>query len=461
MSVVSDYLRTLRGRRIAVIGMGVSNTPLIRMLLRAGLKVTVCDRSTRERLGDQAKEMESLGAKLQLGEDYLSGLDRFDILFRTPGVSPLSPELIRAMQAGCLVTSEMELFFQLCPCRIIGITGSDGKTTTTTLISEFLREAGFNVYLGGNIGRPLLPYVDQMDSTDYAVVELSSFQLMSMGMSPHVAVFTNLSPNHLDYHHSMEEYTAAKKNIFLHQDPEDRAVFNYDNEVTRGLAREAHSRVMLFSRKERLEEGVYLRDETIWLTNDMGSREVLPLSMIRIPGSHNVENYMAAIAAVDGIVPDRCVRAVAQRFTGVEHRIELVREVDGVKYYNDSIGTSPARTMACLDSFSQKLIIIAGGYDKHVPFTQLGVEMVKKVKVLVLNGATAGAIRAAVESAPGYGESGLVILERENLKDAVLAAKEAAEPGDIVVLSPACAAFDQFRNFAERGRYFKELVSSL
>ncbi len=469
MSITSEYLRTLRGKSIAVIGMGVSNTPLIRMLLRAGLKVTVCDRATREQMPKQAAELESLGARLRLGEDYLSGLDRFEIIFRTPGVSYQNPSLIAAMQKGCLVTSEMELFFQLCPCRIIGITGSDGKTTTTTLISEFLKEAGISVYLGGNIGRPLLPYVNSMSAEDVAVVELSSFQLMSMGMSPQVAVFTNLSPNHLDYHQSMEEYTRAKMNIFLHQNEEDRVVFNYDNEVTRALAAEAHSRVMLFSRRERLDllaadgegQGVYLRDGAIWLSNAMGRREVLRLEDIHIPGGHNIENYMAAIAAVDGLVPDRCVRRVARRFTGVEHRIELVREVNGVRYYNDSIGTSPARTMACLDSFQQKLILIAGGYDKHVPFTQLGVEMVKKVKVLVLNGATAGAIRAAVEQAPGYQESGMRIIQTEGLAQAVDAAREAAEPGDVVVLSPACAAFDQFRNFAERGRFFKERINAL
>lgn len=469
MSITSEYLRTLRGKSIAVIGMGVSNTPLIRMLLRAGLKVTVCDRTTRERMPEQAAELESLGARLRLGDDYLEGLERCEIIFRTPGLSPLNPSLIQAMQKGCIVTSEMELFFRLCPCRIIGITGSDGKTTTTTLISEFLKEAGISVYLGGNIGRPLLPYVNSMAKEDVAVVELSSFQLMSMGMSPNVAVFTNLSPNHLDYHHSMEEYTRAKMNIFLHQSEEDRVVFNYDNEITRGLAGEAHSRVMFFSRLERLDrkqedgegEGVYLRDGAIWLSNAMGRREVLRLEDIHIPGNHNIENYMAAIAAVDGLVPDRCVRRVARRFTGVEHRIELVRELNGVKYYNDSIGTSPARTMACLDSFRQKLIIIAGGYDKHVPFTQLGVEMVKKVKVLVLNGATAGAIRAAVEQAPGFAESGMRIIETEGLSAAIDAARDAAEPGDVVVLSPACAAFDQFRNFAERGRFFKERISSL
>ncbi len=461
MSTTSEYLESLQGRSIAVIGMGVSNTPLIRMLLRAELKVTVCDKSPRERVEEQAAELESLGAKLRLGPDYLAKIHKADVIFRTPGLSPNAPELQKAVAGGSILTSEMELFFRLCPCPIIGVTGSDGKTTTTTLISEFLKEAGKNVYLGGNIGRPLLPDVDGMTPDDVAVVELSSFQLMSMDHSPNVAVFTNLSPNHLDYHHTMEEYTSAKLNIFCHQKPEDRAIFNYDNDITRSLAKMAVGQAMLFSRKQKLEEGVYLRDNAIWLTNSMGSREVLPMADIRIPGVHNIENYMAAIAAVDGIVPDKCVRAVARRFTGVEHRIELVRELNGVRYYNDSIGTSPTRTMACLDSFDQKLIIIAGGYDKGVPFTQLGIAMVEKVKVLILTGDTAPAIKKAVEEAEGYAESGLRLIETDDLASAVSAARDAAQAGDVVVLSPACAAFDRFKNFMERGKVFKRLVNEL
>ena len=457
MSTMSEYLESLRGKSVAVIGMGVSNTPLIRALLRADLKVTVCDKSPRERVEEQAAELESLGAKLRLGPDYLAKIHRFDVIFRTPGLSPNTPELQKAMEGGSVLTSEMELFFRLCPCKIIGVTGSDGKTTTTTLISEFLKEAGLNVYLGGNIGKPLLPDVDGMTAEDVAVVELSSFQLMTMDRSPNVAVFTNLSPNHL----TMQEYTSAKLNIFCHQRPEDRAVFNYDNDITRSLAKAAVGRVMRFSRKQKLEEGVYLRDGAIWLTNDIGSREVLPLADIQIPGVHNIENYMAAIAAVDGIVPDRCVRAVAQRFTGVEHRIELVRELDGVRYYNDSIGTSPTRTMACLDSFEQKLILIAGGYDKGVPFTQLGMAVTEKVKVLILTGDTAPAIKKAVEEAEGYAGSGLRLIETEDLAAAVAAARDAAERGDVVVLSPACAAFDRFKNFMERGKVFKQLVNEL
>ncbi len=457
MADIQEYFDTLREKRIAVLGAGVSNTPLIRMLLRAGLNVTVRDKAARDRLGGVAEELESLGARLVLGPDYLEDLTE-DIIFRTPGISPNNPHLRQAVKNGSELTSEMELFFRTCPCRLIGVTGSDGKTTTTTLITEFLRAAGYNVYVGGNIGKPLLPDVAGMEPDDFAVLELSSFQLMTMDQSPNIAVFTNLSPNHLDYHGSMGEYIAAKEHIFLHQGPEDRAVFNFDNQLTHDLSMAAKGQVVYFSRRQTLDQGIFLRDEAIWLTNDQGSREVLPLADIRLPGVHNIENYMAAIAAVDGLVPDQVVREVARKFTGVEHRIELVRELDGVRYYNDSIGTSPTRTIACLESFPQKIILIAGGYDKGVPFTGLGLEIVDHVKTLVLTGATSKAIRAAVEAAHGYAPGCPDILEIDDFADAVKAARAAAEPGDVVVLSPACAAFDKFKNFMERGRFFKELV---
>ena len=461
MSATKEYFDSLRGLAIAVIGMGVSNTPLIRMMLREGLKVTVCDRSPRENVEEQAAQLESLGAGLRLGADYLEKIHKFDVIFRTPGLSPNTPQLVKAVEKGAELTSEMEVFFRLCPCPIIAVTGSDGKTTTTTLIAEFLKAAGHNVFVGGNIGRPLLPDVDGITAEDFVVVELSSFQLMTMEQSPNIAVFTNLSPNHLDYHHTMEEYTKAKMNIYYHQSGENRAIFNYDNDVTRSMARQAPAKTTLFSRRQALEEGVYLRDNTIWLTNAMGSREVLPLSMIRLPGTHNVENYMAAIAAVDGLVPDKCVRAVARSFTGVEHRMELVRELDGVRWYNDSIGSSPSRTIAGLRAFDQKVILIAGGYDKQVPFDRLGDEIVSCVKHLILTGDTAEKIRCAVEQAAGYTPGCPDICMVADLGSAVAQAAQLAHTGDAVVLSPACAAFDRFKNFMERGDTFKAIVRDL
>ena len=459
-STIQDYLAGLRDKRVAVIGIGVSNTPLIKMLLRAGVEVTACDRRPREAFAGQAEELESLGARLRLGPDYLRDLD-FDVIFRTPGMRPDLPELAQAVARGAQLTSEMEVFFQVCPCRTIAVTGSDGKTTTTTIIAELLKAAGKSVYVGGNIGRPLLPDVDGMEPGDIAVLELSSFQLMTMEQSPDIAVITNLAPNHLDVHKSMEEYIAAKKNIFTHQGPEGLLVLNADNAVTRAFAAEAMGQVTLFSRREELERGVFVKDGAIWVRNAMHERRALPLEEILLPGVHNVENYMAAIAALDGLVPDRVVQDFAAKFAGVEHRIELVRTLNGVRYYNDSIASSPSRTTAGLRSFREKVILIAGGYDKHIPFDALGPEILEHVKALFLTGDTAEKIRAAVEAAPGYDPEQLPIVQIGDFEGAVRAACQAARPGDVVILSPACASFDRFKNFMERGAAFKKIIYEL
>lgn len=460
-STIQEYLESLRGKRVAVIGIGVSNTPLIKLLLRANICVIACDKSSRESFGGVIEALESLGAEVYLGEDYLDHLEGCDVIFRTPGLRPDVPQLEAARKRGSLVTSEMEVFFQVCPCEIIAVTGSDGKTTTTTIIAELLKKAGLSVYIGGNIGKPLLAEVANMEPDDMVVLELSSFQLMTMNLSPDIAVVTNLAPNHLDVHRSMEEYVHAKKNIFLHQESEDLAVFNYDNDITRGFAQETRSRVTMFSRKTVLDKGVYVKDGAIWCSDEDGSRSVLPLGDILLPGEHNVENYMAAIAAVDGLVSDETMRVFARSFGGVEHRIELVRTFNGVRYYNDSIASSPSRTIAGLRSFHEKVILIAGGYDKHIPFDELGSEIVEHVKVLVLTGDTAPKIRAAVENAPGYAEDCPPIAEYDDFHRAVMVAAGAARPGDVVILSPACASFDKFKNFAERGNRFKEIVRDM
>ena len=351
-STIQEYLASLRGKRVAVLGIGVSNTPLIKMLLRADVEVTACDKRQREDFGGQAEELESLGAELRLGPDYLDGLDH-DVIFRTPGLRPDVPQLLAARERGSTITSEMEVFFQVCPCKTIAVTGSDGKTTTTTIIAELLKAAGQSVYVGGNIGKPLLPDVDGMVPDDVAVLELSSFQLMTMEQSPDIAVVTNLAPNHLDVHKSMEEYIAAKENIFTHQGADGLLVLNQDNEITRGFAASARGRVTRFSRREELEQGVFVRDGAIWVRNAMHERPVLYLENILLPGEHNIENYMAAIGALDGLVPDQVARDFAAKFAGVEHRIELVRTRNGVRYYNDSIASSPSRTIAGLRSFHQ------------------------------------------------------------------------------------------------------------
>ena len=453
---VSEYLNSLKNKRVAVIGIGVSNTPLIHMLIRAGIDVTACDKNTREGLGEIADEFESLGVHLQLGEQYLDGLNH-DVIFRTPGLHPDVPALVQARKNGAEITSEMEVFFKVCPCKIIAVTGSDGKTTTTTIISELLKAAGYHVYVGGNIGKPLLPDAAGMEEGDIAVLELSSFQLMTMSQSPDIAVVTNVSPNHLDVHKSMSEYIAAKENLFRFQNERNLAVLNWDNEITRAFAKTACANTVFFSRMDELSQGVYVKDEAIW-AND---REVLKLKDILLPGTHNIENYMAAIAAVEGLVSDEVVQTVAKTFGGVEHRIELVRTLRGVRYYNDSIASSPTRTIAGLKSFDQKLILIAGGYDKNIPFDELGPEIIEHVKVLILTGNTAPKIRTAVESAEGYNGENPQIFEYGDFERAILAAHEAAEEGDVVILSPACASFDKFKNFMLRGEAFKKIVNEL
>ena len=457
---LQEYLNSIRHKTVAVVGIGVSNTPLIRLLLQEGVAVTACDKRTREQLGELAGELESLGARLQLGTEYLEGLDQ-DIIFRTPGLRPDVPQLTRAVAGGSVLTSEMEVFFRVCPCPIIAVTGSDGKTTTTTIIAELLKKAGHTVHVGGNIGHPLLCEAGQMRPTDYAVLELSSFQLMTMQCSPHIAVVTNLAPNHLDVHRDMAEYVAAKENIFRHQQAGDRAIFNFDNDITRAQGESIPQRAVYFSRRSEPEKGVFLRGEEIVCRDGAGERTVMTAGDIKLPGVHNVENYMAAIAAVDGLVPDETIRDFAREFGGVEHRIELVRTYRGVRYYNDSIASSPSRTTAGLRSFKEKVILIAGGYDKHIPFDVLGPEICAHVKTLVLCGATADKIRKAVLDAPEYCAGAPEILEAHDLREAVALAQNAAQPGDIVTLSPACAAFDQFKNFMVRGRTYKEIVNSL
>ncbi|MGI6497701.1 MAG: UDP-N-acetylmuramoyl-L-alanine--D-glutamate ligase [Oscillospiraceae bacterium] len=459
-STIKEFLASIKGKRVAVIGIGVSNTPLIRMLLRAGISVTACDKNDRIQFGDLAEELESLGATLQMGEDYLQNLNQ-DIVFRTPGMRPDHPALLKAAAGGSVVTSEMEVFFDVCPCPIIAVTGSDGKTTTATIIAKLLEQAGITTYLGGNIGKPLLSQAGDMLPEDWVVLELSSFQLMSMKTSPDIAVATNLAPNHLDVHRSMEEYIAAKENIFLHQGRNGTLVLNYDNEITRAFAKKAKGNVVFFGRKHAPKEGVFLHGNTIFMRKGEETREILQTSRILLPGVHNIENYMAAIAAVEGLVPDQVIKTFAASFKGVEHRIELVRRRNGVAFYNDSIGTSPTRTIAGLHSFPDKVILIAGGYDKHLPFDELGKEIVAHVKVLVLNGTTAPSIRAAVEQAPGYQTGTPEIIDCRNFEAAVYAAEAAAKDGDVVLFSPACAAFDQFKNFAERGAAFKKMIYEL
>ena len=454
----SEYLDSIHEKTVAVIGIGVSNRPLIEALARAGVAVTVCDKKSREDLGEYGNRLEVMGVRLHLGPDYLKGL-RQDIIFRTPGMRPDVPELLEAATHGSEITSEMEVFFRVCPCPIIGVTGSDGKTTTTTIIAELLRRAGRTVHLGGNIGHPLLTEAGEMRGEDIAVLELSSFQLMTMQKSPHIAVTTNLAPNHLDVHKDYQEYVDAKANIFTHQSASDIAVFNADNVDTVKQAAKAVGEVRWFSRKQRVDNGVFCEDGVIYEAADGSVTPIMETKDILLPGVHNIENYMATFAAVRGLVSYETMRKIARTFGGVEHRIELIRTRNGVRWYNDSIASSPSRTIAGLNSFPEKVILIAGGKDKGISYAPLGPVVNDHVKLLLLCGKTAGVIREAVEQAENY--RGLEIRDVADYHEAVAIADEASRPGDVVILSPASTSFDRFANFMERGQVFKAIVNEL
>ena len=463
MNKTQRFFDTLKDSRVALIGTGVSHTELIELFLRKGIDVTVLDRKTKDQLDPELySRLHSLGARFILGEGYLDRLSDFDVVYRTPGMYYNNPKLSKAREDGVIITSEMESFFQLCPCKIYAVTGSDGKTTTTTIISEFLKAEGYKVWLGGNIGKALLPRIESISETDVAVVELSSFQLISMRQSPDVAVITNIAPNHLDVHSGMEEYIQAKCNILDHQTAFSRAVLNSDNEETIGLLGHVRGRVSTFSRLHPVTLGAYLDgDRVLCYSDGRRSVKIIPASRIKIPEEHNIENYLAAISAVWGDVSVDSICRVAGHFGGVEHRIEFVRELDGVRYYNDSIASNPTRVIAGLRSFNKRIIIIAGGYDKKIPFEPLAGPVNEFVKVLILMGDTATKIEKAVTDTPLYDSSKLKILHAGSMSEAVALARENAEPGDIVSLSPACASFDMYPNFEARGRDYKSIVSAL
>ncbi|MBQ7504115.1 MAG: UDP-N-acetylmuramoyl-L-alanine--D-glutamate ligase [Ruminococcus sp.] len=461
MNKIERFFNEIRGKRVCFVGIGTSNLPLIELFAEKGAVVSACDRQSYDALGDNAKRAEKAGAKLILGDDYLKNIDT-DILFRSPGTPFYKPELEALKKKGVVVTSEMEVFFDLCPCKIIAVTGSDGKTTTTTIISELLKETDKTVHLGGNIGTPLLPIIESINDDDYAVVELSSFQLISMRKSPEIAVVTNLAPNHLDIHKDMDEYVESKKNIILHQNAFSKAVLNLDNDISNSFSNDVRGKLVKFSRKEIVENGAYIDGETI-VYNDYGKiTPVMNYKDIKIAGMHNVENYLAAISAVWGIVDVETIVKVAKSFGGVEHRAEFVREFEGVQYYNDSIASSPTRTiMGTLSLYDEKIIVIAGGYDKHIPYEPLGPVICDKVKLLILLGDTAPKIEKAVKESDNYSENNPVIINVDNMEQAVQAAREHAQKGDKVSLSPASASFGLYKNFIERGNHFKSIVNGL
>ncbi len=461
-SRVERFLNSMKNKKIAFCGIGRSNLPLVSLFSKYGADITVCDRKEKSAFSDDIiTSITDCGAKIKCGEDYLDNLS-VDIIFRAPGMYYNLPVLQNFKKNGVVVTSEMEVFFDICPAKIIALTGTDGKTTTTTVITEILEKTGKRIYKGGNIGTPLLPLIEEMCEDDICVVELSSFQLISMRKSPDVAVITNVYPDHLNVHKDMDEYVDAKLNILLHQNAFSKTILNYDNEITKSMADKVRGRLIYFSHLEKLSYGAYLDDEGYLVFND-GEKitRIVHKDEIKIPGMHNVENYLTAIAAVFGDVDNKYIAEVANTFSGVEHRIEFVRELDGVRYYNDSIATSPASVTAGLTAFSRKVIIIAGGSDKQLDYSTLSGAINEYVKVLVLLGETAEKIEKAVVEDKTYNPQSIKIIHADTMEQAVEVARENAVSGDVISLSPASASFDKYKDFEERGRHFKKIVKDL
>ncbi len=451
----------LNGSRAVVVGIGISNMPLIRYLLSKGAHVTACDRKTEADLGERATELKALGVTLSTGAGYLAPLADHDLIFLTPGMPKHLPEIVAARERGAVISGEAGLVMEGCKAPIIAITGSAGKTTTTTLIGEIMKTSGRETYVGGNIGTPLIEKVEAIPEEACVVLELSSFQLQLTGQrSPHVAVITNITPNHLDIHASMEEYIEAKRNIYRYQKPFDYVLLNHDDELVRSFAQDAPGRVVFFSRHgdPGTETCAFEReDELVWR---LRGREypTLKLDEIQLLGAHNRENILAAMAAcyLSG-AGMATIRHVISNFSGVEHRLEPVRTLDGARWYNDSKATSPAESVAALSTLEAPIVLIAGGSDKGIPFDPMAPLVAEKVKALILTGPTAPKIEEAARLA-GYDR---VIHHAKEMGEAVALARQEAASGDNVLLSPGCASFDAYKNFEERGRHFKKLVADL
>ena len=459
---LKEFNEFLNNRKVAVIGIGVSNLPLLDYLYEKKAKVTVFDQRTIDEIPKETMDkITSYSFEFSLGQFYLEKLKGFELIFRSPSCLPTVPELVEAEKNGAIITTEVELVLKMTPSKVIGITGSDGKTTTTTLIYNILTHAGYKCFLGGNIGVPLFTKIEEMKPEDIVVLELSSFQLMGMEISPDISVITNITPNHLNIHKDYEEYIDAKKNIFKYQNKEGILVINYDNEITTKFKDEAKGNVIYFSSKTKLDDG-FIVDGNIIKESEAGIRKhILNVNDIKLRGVHNFENISTALAATKTLVDSDVAYEAIKDFQGVEHRLEPVREINGVKWYNDSVSSAPTRTIAGLNSFDEEIVLIAGGYDKNLDYTPIAKPIVENVKTLILLGQTSGKIYEAVKKELEKQNKNLNIYMCDSLEDTVNTAKKYAKRGQIVLFSPASASFDMFKNFADRGEQFKKLVNEL
>ena len=459
---LEEFENSLKSKEVAIIGLGVSNIPLIDYMYEKGALVTLFDNRKQEELSEEIiNKINNYSFKYIGGEDNLKELKGFDIVFRSPSCLPTRPELEAEKERGAIITSEIEMLMKLAPCKIIGVTGTEGKTTTSSIIYAIVKEAGYTCYLGGNIGNPIFTKLNTITENDIIVLEMSSFQLMQMDVSPNISLVTNIFPDHLNVHKDMNEYIDSKKEIFLHQNSDDLVVLNYDNEITRNFEKDVKGNVVFFSSKEDLNDG-YIYDKNsgnIVLCKNSVKTNIINKSDIKLRGIHNYENICAALAVTASLVDTKTQVKAIKEFIGVEHRLEFVREIGGVKYYNDSIGTSPASTIAGLNAFDENIILLAGGSDKGLDYTEIGEKIAEKVGTLILCGPTSKIIEKATKDAL-HGKQ-INIIYVKNMQEAVLKAKENAKPGDIVLLSPASASFDLYKNFAERGKTFKYYVDSI
>lgn len=452
-----------RGQKFSIIGLGREGMALARFLAQRGATVTVSDLKTREELAEKVERLSGLPIHFELASHPPRLLDA-DLIYVSPGVPQDIPLLVEARKRGIPISSETGLFFSLCPAPIIGITGSSGKTTTVTLVGQIVERAGREIWVGGNIGSPLIEFVEEIKPEAMVVTELSSFQLENLDQSPYIACILNIAPNHLDRHKTMEAYRAAKLNILRYQGKEDYAILNRDDPGTHTLLPECRGRTLLFSRLEEIERGAFIQEGRIVVRWEGQEEEVCERGDIRLLGDHNLENVLAACAISTAAgAPIEAMAEVCTTFTGVEHRLELVREVAGISYYNDSIATSPERAIAALCSFDQPIVLLAGGRGKGLSYEELARLIVEKVRYLILFGEEARAIEEAVREAQekAGGLKSPFIKGVHDLEEAVNLAAQVGQRGDVVLLSPACTSFDLYRDFAERGEHFKDLVRKL
>lgn len=461
---LEEFNNFIRFRKVAVIGLGVSNIPMLDYLHEQKAKVTVFDEKNIENISKEIMDkVTNYAFEFSLGERCFEKLKGFDVILRSPSCLPTKKELVEEEKKGALITSEVELLMKMSPCKIIGVTGSDGKTTTTSLINAILKEGKYNTFLGGNIGIPLFTKLPEIEPEDILILELSSFQLMQMDVSPDISVITNITPNHLNIHKDYTEYIEAKKNIFKNQTEKGVLILNFDNQITRECAKEAKGKVIYFSSKVKLDNGYVVDNDVVKKCEDGLRKHIIDGRITKLKGTHNYKNICAAVAATEKLVTlDMAVEALKQ-FNPVEHRLELIKEIDGVKWYNDSVSSSPTRTIAGLKSYddNDEIILIAGGYDKNLDYKPLAKPIVEKVKSLILLGQTSNKIEIAVKEELKQQNKKMEIYKCTTLIETVNLAQKISKPGQIVLFSPASASFDLFKNFADRGNKFKKLVNEL